>query len=241
MTTMRMPPIPRNPKATVAPSSHYDETNCRNSGNGTNHMLAEISRTSRNRRNAVLGLQLGADTTSTAASMTPTTATPPRLSSRPKLSSSSLKTAFLITSFLVQPISAVLIPFSNCLPDNYVNPDPGSILQLQWAPLFVDAVFDTEDSTHNLKITVWGNVTGRIGTAALPLPGDPRWSDPDDVLWGKIRDQPEPDLPDGTRKATTLHRKLDVVTYTPYSLNSNFCDNLLNQSCPLGPVFNNTP
>lgn len=139
----------------------------------------------------------------------------------------------------IRTASAVRIPqFSNCLPDSYIysNQAPDEV-QLQWIPMFVDAEFDTTNPTHNLRVTVWGNVTGRAGTEALPAPGDPSWNDPTQALNGKIQNVPVPNPSSGKRKVTTLHTKVDVLTYEPYVLNSNFCDSLLNGSCPLGPVF----
>lgn len=234
---MRRPPSPHISKAITIHSNHYDETSCQKPENETDHMLAEMCR---NCRDNVPCLELRADSTSTAVPMTANTPPSARHPSLPRPSLSSFKTAsFLIACLWTQPILAVLIPFSNCLSNDYVHPDQGNLLQLQWAPLYVDAVFDTEDTAHNLLITVWGNVTGRIGTQDLPSWNSPLWNDPDDVSWGKIRDQPQPNLPDGERKATTLYTKVDVLTYDPLSLYSNFCNGLLNASCPLGPVFNN--
>lgn len=241
MTTMRRPPIPRMPKVTTIHSNHYAEASCQKLENETDRMLAEICCDSKNRRDSVLRLELRADSTATTVPMTAITPPCYRRPSRSNSSSSFFKAAsFLVACLWTQTVSAVLVPFSNCLEHSYVYPDPGNILQLQWAPLFLDAVYETEDPGHNLLLTVWGNVTGRIGTQELPPANDSSWSDPDGVPWGKIRDQPEPNLPDGERKATTLYSKVDVLTYDPYTLYSNFCDSILNGTCPLGPVFNGT-
>ncbi|KAI1083082.1 integral membrane protein [Whalleya microplaca] len=141
-----------------------------------------------------------------------------------------------------QPARSVMIPFDNCLPDSYVytNKAPDEV-QLQWIPLYVDAAFDTKNPAHNLRVTVWGNVTGRVGNEPLPPYDSPDWSDPNLVLQGKIRDEPNPSAPAAERKATTLHNKVDVLTYEPFTSNVNFCQNIANASCPLGPVFNTTP
>jgi hypothetical protein len=105
-------------------------------------------------------------------------------------------------------------------------------------PLAADAVFDSHNDTHNLLLTVWGNVTGRVGDAILPPPGDPAWKEPEGALGGKIQDQPEK----GPHpNATTLHSTVDVLNYRPYSNDTYFCKSILNGSCPLGPVFNDTP
>ncbi|KAJ0121580.1 hypothetical protein J7T55_008745 [Diaporthe amygdali] len=139
-------------------------------------------------------------------------------------------------SLLAQPAAAVLLDkFDNCLPDStkYSNP-----LELQWVPLYVGATFDTKNKSHNLRITVWGNVTGRYNPTATPeLPpwNSDDWSNPN-VTDGKIVDNP---FADTANLLTTLHSKIDVVTYEPYSADFDFCkDALTNASCPLGPVFN---
>ncbi|RYP27305.1 hypothetical protein DL768_011291 [Monosporascus sp. mg162] len=231
-------PASQIPKATTSPLIHHDGTKTRRHGKETDYMLAEMSRDSENREDAP---ELGNTAIPTTTLMADVALPTPRPSNRHNLVSL-LKTTFLFTTcFWTQPVTAVLIPFSNCLSYNYVHPDPGHDLQLQWVPLFVDAIFDTEGPAHNLRVTVWGNVTGQIGRGELPPPDDPRWSDPEDILWGKIRDLPEPDEPDETRKATTLRTTVDFLTYQPHLSYRNFCQNILNGSCPLGPVFNSTP
>ena len=248
LTTMRgrSTPILQTPGATAIAMSDYDETSRGHPENRSNQplLVAENPRDSKysSSSSSPLPLELRGRTASTAALMTGSSPSS-RPGRRPKISSpSSLSTAFLsIASLCAQPASAVLIPFSNCLPPKYVFPDPGANLQLQWVPQFVDANFDAANSSHNLRIIVWGNVTGRIGTEPLPPPNDSRWADPEDVLWAKIRDTPYPNLPDGQRKATTLHTTVDVLTYDPYVVPTNFCDGIVNGSCPLGPVFNSTP
>ncbi|KAI1498856.1 hypothetical protein F5X99DRAFT_420332 [Biscogniauxia marginata] len=145
---------------------------------------------------------------------------------------------------LIPPVAAVRIPFENCLSYSYIysNPDiPRDQVQLQFVPLVVDAAFDTETQNHNLLVTVWGNVTGRVGSDPLPLPGSADWDNPELALNGKIQDDPFPDAPSGQRKLTTLHPKVDVLTYEPYTANLNFCASIQNSACPLGPVFNTTP
>ncbi|KAI1107893.1 integral membrane protein [Jackrogersella minutella] len=133
-----------------------------------------------------------------------------------------------------------MVAFDNCLQDNYIysNQAPEDV-QLQWVPLHVDAVFDTVNPSHNLMVTVWGNVTGRAGSDPIPAWNSSEWDDPMSALNGKIQNEPDPNAPAAQRKVTTLHTKVDVLTYEPYSLNANFCDNLINGTCPLGPVFSN--
>lgn len=145
---------------------------------------------------------------------------------------------FLVVCTWIRTASAIGVNFENCLPSNYIYSNQESDqVQLQWIPVFVDAVFDTQNPSHNLRVTVWGNVTGRVGTDPLPPPGSANWSDPELVLNGKILNEPDPTAPVAQRKVTTLHNKVDVLTYEPYFLNLNFCDSILNGSCPLGPVF----
>ena len=134
----------------------------------------------------------------------------------------------LIALFIATPAAAVLIPFQNCLPSTYQS----NMAVLQWMPLYFDAVFDTKNPTHNLLITNWGNVSGAFYTGDLPPPTDPYWTNPNDTN-GKI-----PNSDDGI-KSTTLASNVKYLSYEPYNDTSNFCDDLVNASCPLGPVFGN--
>lgn len=130
------------------------------------------------------------------------------------------------------PAAAVRIPFTNCLDDSYRFNDP---LPLQWEPLYVDAVFDSRGDRHNLQVLVWGNVSGSVSDTTLPPPNDPYWQD-DAETEGKIIQSPEPGSKNA--KATTLFRKVDVLTFEPWSEAVDFClHGLANASCPLGPVF----
>ncbi|GAW22802.1 hypothetical protein ANO14919_123450 [Xylariales sp. No.14919] len=135
-------------------------------------------------------------------------------------------------------VSAVLIPFDNCLSENYISSNEDIAredVQLQFVPLVADAIFEADGENHNLLVRVWGNVTGRVGDAALPSPGDPKWDDPQEALAGKIENTIERGLL--VYNATTLHSTVDVLNYRPYSHDTYFCQSLLNGSCPLGPVF----
>jgi hypothetical protein len=136
----------------------------------------------------------------------------------------------LITvSLCVTPIQAVLVPFENCLPDSYINNVPTN---LQFVPMFVDASFNASSDEHNLRFTVYGNVTGSYTSVTLPPANDPAWADPH-VTDGKIENLPEP-----RTKYTTLYNKINVLTYQPWSQALNFCDQLENGVCPLAPAFN---
>jgi hypothetical protein len=124
------------------------------------------------------------------------------------------------------------VSFENCLSESYIKNQP---TPLQWEPKFVDASFDPTDSKHTLRVTMWGNVTGAFTNVALPSADSPDWKDPSKTD-GKILDEPEPNVPNP--KLTTLHSKVNVLTYEPWSQNTNFCNtSLVNASCPLPPVF----
>lgn len=130
---------------------------------------------------------------------------------------------------VAQPAAAVRVPFENCLPDSYKYNDP---TLLQWVPLYVDASYDAE---YQLQMTVWGNVTGSLYQVTLPPPDSPNWSDPT-KLDGKILNVPDPKA--SHPKYTTLHKKVNVLSYEPWHEDSNFCESALdNASCPLAPVF----
>jgi hypothetical protein len=134
---------------------------------------------------------------------------------------------FLNTMF--QRVEAVRIPFENCLGDGIKK--ASEHMPLQWVPLYLDAIFDTENDTHNLRVTTWGNVTGSYTAVKLPPPSDPAWTNPNQTD-GKIQRTPDPSF------ATTLVRKVNVLTYEPFHEAKDFCrDALVNGTCPLPPVF----
>jgi hypothetical protein len=143
----------------------------------------------------------------------------------------------LFLFFLLQPTHAVLLQkFENCLPASTKQSDPA---ELQWVPLYVGATFDNKGPSHNLRVTVWGNVTGAYNptTVSLPAWNSDEWGSPN-FTDGKIVDDP---FPTTANLLTTLHSKIDVLTYEPYSADFDFCNgSLTNATCPLGPVFNIT-
>jgi len=147
---------------------------------------------------------------------------------------SSMKSVALLGLFAQASLAAV-VRYENCLQDSYRNYDPRP---LQWLPNRVDAKFDTTDPKHTLRVTMWGNVTGAFTNVTLPPPGSPDWTDPT-KLDGKILDEPEKDSP--SPKLTTLHSKVEVLSYQPWSNSTNFCQSVAsdgNSSCPLAPIFN---
>lgn len=137
----------------------------------------------------------------------------------------------LLVLAVASPAAAVLVEFDNCLPDSYRLNNPPL---LQWVPLYVNAVFDTKTPNNNLQVIVWGNVTGSQNLGTLPPPNDPYWQNPNETN-GKIDETPYSDT-----LATTLVRRVNVLTYEPWNDRTNFCTNdLVNGTCPLAPTFGN--
>jgi len=140
----------------------------------------------------------------------------------------------LVGSLWATPTSAVFIEFQNCLSESYQNNPP---IQLQFVPKFLDVVFNTTDPSHNLRVTVWGNVTGSGPGTLIPLlpPANDTayWNSNQTDLGGKIENIPDSDV----NKLTTLFNKVNVLTYLPWSQSVDFCNQLVNATCPLGPSF----
>jgi len=136
-------------------------------------------------------------------------------------------TLLALVSFLVPPVTSVSINFQNCLSQSYLN-GPGT---LQFVPLYMDAAFNTTDPSHNLRVTVWGNVTGAFYKVQLPPPDDYAWKN-SSITDGKIENLTYP-----YDHFTTLSKKINVLTYEPWKYSDNFCQQLVNGTCPLGPTF----
>lgn len=134
----------------------------------------------------------------------------------------------LAVCMLIRPSKAVLIEYQNCLSDAYLNSDP---TRLQFVPNYVDAVFNTTDSNHNLRLTIYGNVTGTDTIITLPALDSPDWKNPN-YTDGKIVN-----VTSSTDKETTLYSKADFLSYEPWTSTVGFCDQLINGTCPLGPAF----
>lgn len=128
---------------------------------------------------------------------------------------------------IVPSAHAVFVNFENCLDRRTIEADP---LPLQFVPLHVWAVFDTEED-NNLNITVFGNVSGTATKEPYPAPDDPHWLDPEEEL-GKIVD-----LSKSNNKYSTLLAKLSVLSFTPHEKPSRFCNSVNQGECPLSPVF----
>jgi hypothetical protein len=137
--------------------------------------------------------------------------------------------AFLVT-LLASPISAAFVKFDNCLDESVTESKP---LKLQFIPLHFYANFDNSNHSHTLNLTVYGNVSGSAQQGPLPPPDDPQWNNSSDTL-GKIVSV---DPAWKTNVATTLSTKVNVLSFTPYSNLTYFCDQLVSGSCPIGPVW----
>lgn len=143
--------------------------------------------------------------------------------------SSALSLGCAVLFALPSRVSAAFINFDNCLDQNIRNSNP---LHLQFIPLFVDARFNTSDPSHNLNLTIYGNVSGQATQGNYPPPDDPSWSDPNNDF-GKIVD-----LSPSNNKYSTLFQRFQVLTFDAYEADpSRFCNSTVNDSCPLTPSF----
>jgi hypothetical protein len=142
----------------------------------------------------------------------------------------------IIATLWIIPTAAVFIDFQNCLSENTKQDTP---LQLQFVPYFVDAVFNTTDPRHNLKVRVYGNVTGStVGSTRYVLPpaNDSYWTSNETSYGGKIVATPFPNDP--SPKNTTLYNKVTVLSYEPWNVFEDFCGQVdKNYSCPISPSF----
>ena len=138
----------------------------------------------------------------------------------------------IVIAWLSIPASAALIDFDNCLSDSMVNDVP---YQLQIVPKFFDAVFNTTDPSHNLKVAAYFNVVGAWNRAIPPNENDTAyWSGNMTDRGGKIENL----LPNADNKYTAASAKVDVLTYRTWSQNIEFCSILKDGVCPVGPRFN---
>ena len=138
-----------------------------------------------------------------------------------------------VLAFVASQASAAFINFENCLDPNIVNSNP---LQLQLVPLFLNAHFNTTAPSHNLNITVYGNVSGQATVGEYPPPDSPQWRNPNETF-GKITNI------GGANKYSTLISRFGLLTYNAYDAPAEeFCPTVVNGTCPLGPRFdaNNT-
>jgi hypothetical protein len=151
-----------------------------------------------------------------------------------RLRSASPQPPGIITRLLLVLLSMVTIPvanaafitFDNCLNPNILNSAPK---QLQFVPLFVNAVFNTTDKRRNLNITVYGNVTGQAQLGAYPARDDPVWRNDSNGMYSII---------DHTINFTTLFTNIDVLSYEAYNAQpARFCNTTLGGGCPWIPLW----
>lgn len=159
----------------------------------------------------------------------------PRRKRRNDLTSHLIFTLILVILAALPLADAVFINFDNCLDRSYRTATP---VRLQFTPYHVWAKFDNLNATHNLNVTIYGNVSGQLSNRSYPAPSDPLWSDPKDPF-GKIPvawQIGKPGNPAGV--ATTLFPTFDALTYSSWDPGAlQFCNYTLNGNCPLGPIF----
>lgn len=125
--------------------------------------------------------------------------------------------------------AAFISTFTDCLSPNTINSNPK---QLQFTPLWVWAFFDSSSASHNLNVTIYGNVSGQATEQNPPKPDDSQWKNPNDTL-GKLVD-----VSTKTNLATTLQAQFNVLDYTPYNAPlTRFCNTTVQGTCPIAPVF----
>lgn len=125
--------------------------------------------------------------------------------------------------------AAFISTFTDCLSPNIINSNPK---QLQFTPLWVWAFFNSSSASHNLNVTIYGNVSGQATEQNLPQPDDPQWKNPNDTL-GKLED-----VSKATNLVSTLQAQFNVLDYTPYNApRTRFCNTVVQGTCPVAPVF----
>lgn len=136
----------------------------------------------------------------------------------------------LVLAVFLSTTSAAFIRFENCLDPGIIHNTPK---QLQFTPYFFSARFNSTSESHNLNITIYGNVSGQATQGTLPAwDNETYWNNPNETF-GKIVD-----LSTSNNKYSTLFAKSQVVTYTPWQAQpARFCDAVVNASCPIGPSF----
>lgn len=128
---------------------------------------------------------------------------------------------------IINPSSAAIINLKNCLSPDIINHNA----TLQFIPIVLNAVFNSTTSSHNLNVTVYGNVTGGLSNNQSFLQDDTHWSDTNETD-GKI-----PDL-GSAGIHTTLKAAFNVLDYNLYIARlTEFCNSTVNGHCPLAPSF----
>ncbi|KAL8768066.1 MAG: hypothetical protein Q9209_005609 [Squamulea sp. 1 TL-2023] len=107
---------------------------------------------------------------------------------------------------------------------------------LQFTPYHVWVSFNTSGPSHTLNITVYGNISGIATNESGYAWNDTQsWHD-NNKTKGKILDKDE-----SNNHYSTFFARFNVLNYTPYTADaSRFCNNTVNQQCPLIPAFNLT-
>ncbi|KAF1930454.1 uncharacterized protein M421DRAFT_3518 [Didymella exigua CBS 183.55] len=144
---------------------------------------------------------------------------------------------FLVLASFLPHAKAVYINFENCLTPLTLD---GNVPYLKFTPMYVWAAFDTHNPTHNLNVTIYGNVSGQSNRGTLPPSTDTdAWNDPNSTstLFGKIED-----VDKASNLYTTLFSDFRTLTYSSWTPKGvQFCANTFNNSvsdCPIGPAFN---
>jgi hypothetical protein len=141
---------------------------------------------------------------------------------------------YLVLALIIPRADAVFINFESCSSKLILD---GGTPYLQFTPMYVWAAFDTHQPTHNLNVTVYGNVSGQSDRGTLPPPGNASWNNPNEAQIGKI-----PELDKASNLYTTLFSNFKTLTYSSWTpVGVPLCWNTLNQTaasyCPIGPAF----
>ena len=146
-----------------------------------------------------------------------------------------VKLSILLLLVIIPTSAAVYVDFENCLDPTIVSSAFEKQGLLQFIPHHVWASFNTSAPSHTLNVTVYGNISGIATNEPRPDWDNPQWLDDNKTL-GKILDQDK-----SNNKYSTLFARFNVLDYTPYNAGaSRFCNNTINQPCPLIPAFNLT-
>lgn len=152
-----------------------------------------------------------------------------RQSRPPRWSSVGWITLVCLVLSWISPAAAVLLDFENCLDKAVLDSDP---LRLQYVPLDVAVRSNLSDPLRPLNVTIYGNVSGTIdGSSDYPSMYDPSWNNTNSTT-GKIVN-----LSTSNNIYTTLLTTFNVLSFTPWSTPSQFCNSVIQGECPLGPVF----
>ena len=116
---------------------------------------------------------------------------------------------YLVLALLIPRADAVFINFESCSSKLILD---GGIPYLEFTPMYVWAAFDTHQPTHNLNVTVYGNVSGQTDRGTLPPAGNASWNDPKEVQIGKIIS-----LDESSNLYTTLFSNFKTLTYSSWT------------------------